>query len=180
MKTFPTLFPAPGSPAAPRKSFRAFSLVEVVVALGLVTFCLVSIVGLLPVGLKVVKNSHEESAAANALNQMASAIRDATSDTNTPGAYGAVGAFSSMTWNLGGGAANFSNSLAMNGQPAPTSSDARLVAHVEIVPPADAMSPGRARISIAWPMSAKWDAASSKWTKSEGSISSGIQFLAGQ
>ena len=179
MKTLPTLFRATGSPAAARKSFRAFSLVEVVLALGVVTFCLVSIVGLLPVGLKVVKNSHEESAAANALNQLASAIRDATSNTNTPGAYGAVGAFGSMTWSLGGAAANFSNSLALNGQPAP-SSDARLVAHVEIVPPADAMSPGRALISIAWPMSAKWDAASSKWTKSEGSISSGIQFLAGQ
>ncbi len=179
MKAFPPFSRAVGSPIASRESSAAFSLIEVVIALGIVTFCLVSIVGLLPVGLKVVKNSHEESAAANALNQMAAAIRDATNSTNAPGTYGAVGAFGSMTWSLGGAVANYSKSLAMSGQPAPPS-DARLVARVELVPPADAMSPGRAMISIAWPASAKWDATSSKWTLSEGSISSGIQFLAGQ
>ena len=177
METFPPRFYASGSPVATRKFAAAFSLIEVVLALGIVAFALLPIVGILPVGLNAVKNTHGESAAANALVQVTAAIRDAT--TNATGTYKATGGFGDMTWSLGGASATFTTPLAMNGQPAPLP-DARLIARVEIVPPSDAMTPGQAFISIAWPPSATWDAAHSKWIYSEGSISSGIQFLSKQ
>jgi uncharacterized protein (TIGR02598 family) len=50
---------------------RAFSLVEVVLALGIAAFALVAIVGMLPVGLKLASESDEESRAVNILTQLA-------------------------------------------------------------------------------------------------------------
>jgi type II secretory pathway pseudopilin PulG len=150
----------------------AFSLVEVVIALGLVSFCLLAIVGLLPVGLKAVKNSREESAAANALNQLAEAVRNAT--TTAPGVYVADGAFTNITWSLGSGSASFTNPLSLYGQTT-NSAGSRLVARVDIVPPVDTRSVGRASVSIAWPSAATWS--NNAWTQSDGSVSAGIQFL---
>jgi type II secretory pathway pseudopilin PulG len=152
----------------------AFSLVEVVLALGLVSFCLLSVVGLLPVGLKSIKNARTESAAANALNQLADALRNAT--TNADGSYVAAGVFSNITW-IPGSAAPVSTklNLALNGEPT-NSADSRLVAQIEILPPsADLTTPGRARVTIAWPAVAEWS--NSAWSKSEGSVNSGMQFL---
>lgn len=47
---------------------RAFSLIEVVLALGLAAFAIVVIVGLLPVGLKLTSESEDESRAVNILS----------------------------------------------------------------------------------------------------------------
>jgi len=153
----------------------AFSLVEVVLAIGLVSFCLLALVGLLPVALRSIKNAHEESAAANALSQLADALRNAT--TNAGGKYVAAGGFSSITWSSSPGGATSTNlNLALNGQP--TNVDARLVARVEILSPATSTAPFLARVSVAWPRTATWS--NSAWTKSEGSINSGLQFLSVQ
>ncbi len=149
----------------------AFSLVEVVLALGLVSFCLLAIVGMLPVGLRSVKNANEESAAANALNQMALAIRNASTVDGVN--YLAEGAFSDVIWKLDGSTKDFVQSLAMNGQP--DSANTRLQGHITVIAPANSISPGRARITVAWPASATWSG--DAWTKAEGSISSGILFI---
>lgn len=162
MKTLPSLIRHPA----------AFSLVEVVLALGLVSFCLLSVVGLLPVGLKAAKNANEESAAANALTQLADALRNAT--TNSSGTYVASGAFSNITWNLGAASNSFTANLAMNGQPT-NAAGSRLVAKVDIVPPADLHAAGRARVSIAWPAAAT--NSRTVWTKADGFINGGLQFL---
>ena len=49
---------------------RGFSLVEVTIALGLVTFGLVSILGVLPVGLSTLREARETAAYANLLQQV--------------------------------------------------------------------------------------------------------------
>lgn len=148
----------------------AFSLVEVILALGLVSFCLVSIVGLLPVGLKEVKNSRMESAAANALNELANGLRNAT---NSGGHYGVV-RFPSVTWVLGEGERNFGFSLSFAGWP--DESDPRMKARIEVMPPsADRTIPGHAHLTVAWPAAATWS--KTGWTKSDGSVSASIQFL---
>ena len=152
----------------------AFSLVEVVLALGLISFSLLAVVGLLPVGLKSIKNAREESAAANALNQLADALRNATA--NASGTYTASGVYSNVSWILGVGSNAFSTDLALSGLPVAGAGDTRLKARIELVPPsADRNTPGRARVSIAWPASAVWS--NSAWSKSDGSVSSGLQFL---
>lgn len=152
---------------------HAFSLIEVTVAIGIVAFCLISIVALLPAGLKSVKNANAEAAAAEALEQISSAIREAA--TNSDGDYVANGAFSDLTWKTDGAtlpAKTYYFNLA--GQPT-NSASARLVAYVQLTSPTNDVSTGRAQISVAWPGAATWT--SNAWQKANGSLSAAIIFL---
>ena len=54
---------------------RAFSLVEVTIAMGIASCCLVTVVGLLPVGLTSNKNSIEQSAAASLARAIVADLR---------------------------------------------------------------------------------------------------------
>jgi len=155
------------------KNSRAFSLVEVVLALGIVSFCLVSIIGLLPVGLSAIKNANDESAAGGALSQLSMAIRNAT---DVAGSYSAAGDFSELRWTDGTISPGQTLNLAMDGKPT-NQANARFVARVQVVAPGHSGTPGKALISIAWPAQAEWSSSSGSWSKSEGAISSGIIFL---
>lgn len=56
---------------------RAFSLVEVTLALGVIAFALVALIGLLPTGLKSQQQAQEEAEAVSALNMVSTAVRGA-------------------------------------------------------------------------------------------------------
>jgi len=173
-----TTFPLRASPG--RRKFRhrgvvAFSLVEVTLAIGVFSFCLISLVGLMPVGLTAVKSAHEEAAAVNCLSYLATSIRKAGADVSGTN-YVALGCFSnSLSWSLGGSDfATTLSPLSMGGTPAATGFDQRLVARVEIHPPAGPATPGSARISVAWPQSATW---TTNWQNAQGSVSTWLVFL---
>lgn len=158
----------------PSLSLKAFSLVEVTLALGLIAFCLLGLVGLLPVGLKEVSNSRAESAAANAVDLIADALRNGT--LTSSGMYVASGSYSNISWAPGGAEVPVPMDLTLSGMPSSGSAETRLVARVEVTPPSsDFTTPGEARVSVAWPASAVWSG--DAWTKSDGSISTGIQFI---
>jgi len=61
----------------------AFSLVEVVLALGIAAFALVVIVGMLPIGLRLASESDEESRAINIMTQVAADRRAMTGASNS-------------------------------------------------------------------------------------------------
>lgn len=161
-------------PISRQTTRSAFSLVEVTLSIGIVSFCLLGLIGLMPVGLSAVKAAREEAAASNCLNYLATAIRKASPGTN--GSY-AVGAFSSdLSWTVGGG--NFGRdlkSLSFAGTTTGDEVDKRLVARVEIQPPASSASTGKALISVAWPQSATWT--NSNWQNAQGSVSTWLVFL---
>ncbi len=69
-----------------RTSESAFSLIEVVLALGIATFAIVVVAGLLPVGLKLSRESEDESRAINILSAVA-ADRQATPFGSTSEIY---------------------------------------------------------------------------------------------
>jgi len=54
---------------------RGFSLVEVVLALGVAAFCLIAVMGLLPVAINVQKASVQQSKANSIISQIASDLR---------------------------------------------------------------------------------------------------------
>ena len=60
-----------------RRNFTpgAFSLVELTLALGIAAFCLIAIVGLMPVGVQTVRNAASQTAATNILSSVVSDIR---------------------------------------------------------------------------------------------------------
>ena len=164
---------------SPIVNLLAFSLVEVVLALGIVSFCLIAVIGLMPVGLKSVKNANEQAGAADVLNAIAESLRTAVS-TNSTNYSNSFAGTNNITYNVGD-----TNSvivtwtkLTMEGaMETPPSSPKRLAASLIITPPSNSTSPGRALVSVAWPAQANWNPTTQVWANAEGSITSGIQFL---
>ncbi len=159
----------------------AFSLVEVTLAMGIVSFCLLAILGLLPVGLQSAKASREHAAAAACAEQIAVAI--ASAKPNGSGNFEAAGVLDGVTWNLGGSEVTLPplRDISLGGVATDEEIERRLVAHVAISPPG---SPGggggptgSALISVAWPNRAEWDDASKSWSNENGSVASRIIFL---
>jgi len=152
----------------------AFSLAEVVIALGVVSFALIAVFGLLPAGLKTVKNANEQAAAANLLGAIADAVRNASTNGSATSYSNSI-AGQGIGYTLGAAANTITlTNLTLEGLAANNFS-ARLKAVVVITPPTNTTTPGRALISVAWPPQAVWGGA--LWSKSEGSVTSGIHFL---
>ena len=63
---------------------RGFSLVEVVIAIGILSFCLLAIFGLLPVGLSSNKASVEQSGAANIATAIVADLRATPKPPSNP------------------------------------------------------------------------------------------------
>lgn len=156
----------------------AFSLVEVTLAIGIVSFALIAVLGLLPVGLKSVKNANEQAGAANVLNAIAESVRSATSTNST--LFTNVFSGQTIQYSVGGpSATNGWSDLKLDGSQETASDQKRISAVVNIFPPANLTTNGRAVISVAWPAQANpdWNAGTQTWSKAEGSITTGIQFL---
>jgi type II secretory pathway pseudopilin PulG len=67
-------------------SSSAFSLVEIVIAIGIAAFCLVAMLGLIPTGLKSVKSATEQTAATAVLQQVVTDLRSTPPGSNiSPG-----------------------------------------------------------------------------------------------
>lgn len=161
------------------RSFFAFSLVEVTVALGIASFCLIAIVGLLPVGLNSVSNAREEAAAAVVMEQMASAIRNASSvGAANAGSYVALAPYTNLVWTNGGPSLtmNFTD-LSRGGVPGAQGVNQRLRACVQITPASSLTAASSALVSIAWPVQAQWNPASNTWSNAQGSVSTWLIFL---
>lgn len=62
---------------------QGFSLAELAAAIGIAGFCLISILGLLPIGLQSSKNSSEQTAVAGVATLVAADLRNAASVSGT-------------------------------------------------------------------------------------------------
>jgi len=153
-----------------RQRRSAFSLVEVTLALGIVSFCLISLTGLLGTGLTTVRASRDEAAAGTCLERITHSLESATVATNGTD-YRALGAYSNVVWSLGQSPQTY-NIAALSSSGRPSSADPKFVARLEITPPAGSMAPGKALIRIAWPAGATWNDSTKSWTNAQGSLSS--------
>ncbi|MES2308022.1 MAG: hypothetical protein V4507_04105 [Verrucomicrobiota bacterium] len=70
---------------------NAFSLVEVVLAMGILSFCMVLLMGLLPVGLKTNEISAEESKALNLMTAIVSDLKYTPSNNPKSAIFGLTG-----------------------------------------------------------------------------------------
>lgn len=159
-------------------SISAFSLVEVTLALGIVSFVMLAVFGLLPVGLKIARNSKDQAAAAYVTGLIANGLRaGATTDgTNYQGGFGNQ----TINYVLGGPSADMTwNNLTLDGIPETNAPSGQLAAVLSLIPPRSRTEAGRAVISVAWSAQANpaWDAGSQTWTKADGSLTSAIQFI---
>jgi uncharacterized protein (TIGR02598 family) len=159
----------------PPKRRKAFALVEVVLALGVVSFCLVAIMGVMSVGFSGMKNSDDQSAGAMVVEQIASDIRGAS--TNASGTYVGLGMCNNLSWTLSGTPTTITQTYTNSLGGFQSTTDKRLVARVEVTPPATLASPGTALVSVAWPVEAQWNEASKSWSNAQGSLTTYLVFL---
>ena len=157
------------------KHRRAFSLVEVVLALGLVTFCLISMIALLPAGLRTANNVWEETAAASLTQQISQGIRDATTTNSV--IYAGAGVCTNLSWTLGQGQITTNFYFTLGGVPSTSATNNRLTAQIVLTPPASTVSSGSALVSVAWPQQATWNQGSSSWSNARGYVDTWVIFV---
>jgi Tfp pilus assembly protein PilV len=157
-----------------------FSLVEVVMALGIASFALLAVVGLLPVGMKSAQDAREQAAAANVINSIANALRSA--ERMNAGNYSNSYAGKTIAFTVGGAQTNVSwDDLDLYGNNASTPMSARFKARLVIEPPSSENTTGSALISIAWPAhSTKLVWNETNWANAQGTLCTGVQFLPGK
>src|SRR5205809_1506701 len=69
------------------RRLHAFSLVEVTLALGVAAFCLIAVLGLVPVGVQTNRNATSQTTATNILSSVVSDIRATLPTANTSAKY---------------------------------------------------------------------------------------------
>ncbi len=153
-------------------------MVEVTLALGLVTFCLLALVGLLPIGLQTVRTSKDEAAAINCMEQISNSIREALPQASPSVDYHAFGAYQTLVWSLGGSDVSVMlHNLSSSGFPTQSAPEQRYAARILIHPPANAFATGTASISVAWPAQATWNETLSEWQNAQGAVYTWFIFL---
>ncbi len=164
------------------RSQHGFSLVEVTLALGIVSFTLLAVVGLLPVGLKSIKSATEQAAAANTLTSLAEGLRHA--QTTNGSEYGFLFAGETIRFTPGSappGVTTWTN-LDLGGSS--NAGSRRIAARMEILetPASDGSAPGRASVSVAWSANTGlgFDESNRRWSNADGQMVSGVQFFVGK
>jgi hypothetical protein len=142
----------------------------------MVTFCLLGLVGLLPLGLNSVKASRDGAAATNYLLQITDSISRAQVSPGLPREFQAAGAFSNLSWQEGGGQVKVTSLLTAGGTPSTTAADQRFAARIQLTPPAGASASGTALVSVAWPAAATWDEGKGEWKNAQGSVRTWLIF----
>jgi uncharacterized protein (TIGR02598 family) len=126
---------------------RAFSLVEVVLALGISTFAILVIVALLPMGVRLTKDSLEETGALDVLSEVI-ADRQATPLTNSSTLYQLPALANSTTPVTNYFGITLTNTVTM------TLSQARYRVDYIVSPPAQALDPYQVYLKVSWPAAA--------------------------
>lgn len=161
-----------------KQTTRAFSLVEVTLSIGIVSFALLSVAALLPIGLQTVKNATEQATGSATLAAISEALRHARTDDGTT--Y-RVAIFGTNSFTKGGPVPEpwLWQNITLEGAEDPD--NRRVVARLQILetPSSDGLRPGRAVASVAWSAhgNPSVDSETQAWNNAEGSISAPLQFL---
>ncbi len=126
-----------------------FSLTEVVIAIGILSFCLIAIVGLMPAGLKVTEQGVEEGRAMQTLAALSTSLRSATSSDGTN--FTAARPFTNLSWRVGGSRENTTFFFTEDAVVSSSSSDSRQLVFISLVPPSNGLATGTAYAGVAWP-----------------------------
>jgi len=135
-----------------RNKSRGFSLVEVALAMGIASFCLVSLLGLVPVGVTSTGNAGDEARAMNAIMAIA---RDLAT-VPRPGSADASGGYNFSLPSAGGAARSQPFYVTESGQYAGDNltESARYSVAATILPPASRFGTYLVRLDLSWPAGA--------------------------
>lgn len=140
---------------------RAFSLVEVTAALGIASFCIIAVFGLLPTGLNSNKAAIEQTAATNLLTAIDADLR--TAPNPAPGGTAQTSPQFGIEIPAAGGTVTPQGSpitkfVAEDGRVVSAAS-ARYLLSIWMTPPSTTREATRVRLLLSWPASATADKA---------------------
>ena len=149
---------------------KGFSLIEVTLALGIIAFAMIPLVGLLSTGLNIQKQAIDQARAVQVQSSATSAIWGVRKTTSG-------GEFLPPLQSVNVGAGQSQLGWTEQGTFVPESDTSldRRGSVVILQPTAPTQVQSRsAYISVAWPASARW--VSGKWTNAEGSVETVVYF----
>lgn len=160
------------------KKSGGFSLIEVVVAIGVVAYAVFGVLGLLPVGIKGFQNATCQSAGSDVLSSLSVALRSAQTTNGTNFDWSFNGTACSYTV---GGTKNTNawSTLSLEGASSANSFYRQLAAVCIVTPPTSPYGEGSAVLSVAWPAGANpaFNGTNLTWSRSQGSLTLPIRFL---
>lgn len=163
-----------------RSKDAGFSLIEVMIALGIVAYMISAVMGLLPSGMKAFRDADERGEASGVVNAVAESIRASVRDTNDPSKFTWCFNGSSNSFTVGG-AAVVTGWNALTLETGAAANLPRLNVAVRLTPPATQTGEGTAVITAAWPTNAtlSWSGSDPVWSRGAGSLTLSIRFLTG-
>jgi uncharacterized protein (TIGR02598 family) len=160
---------------------EAFSLIEVALALGVVSFAILGVLGLLPISLDIHRNAVQRQFAIEALQQASVAVQsqfynEGSGDYSFNDWLSQAG--NPISWKAGDGVKEYSLDILSDGTvrnsstPASTPTYQKLHLQVDAPSALDATSlpkgPVMVKLSVAWPATAQWSGQT--WQNSTGSL----------
>lgn len=138
--------PTSGNPCAFSPRGPGFSLVEIVIALGIFSFCLIAVMGLFTAGLKTERASQEEEGAISTQSSLALAVENSFRNTN--GTFSCGAPLDGWSWDP-------ASVTTTNGR----LGDYAFWLRIQVVKTAGEAQLANARLEVAWPPdSVHWDA----------------------
>ncbi len=139
-------------------SSTGFSLIEICISMGIISFALLSVIALIPIGLKGNHDAIDRAFATQSLKTVSIALQNATVDENSRSHFTALAPFNRespegiLEWKIGG--AEFQKTILIDASGIPTGDRAQAVEAIVIAlePPQDFISMGKALIVIVWPV----------------------------
>jgi len=125
-------------------SQAAFSLVEVTLALGIAAFCLIAVVGLVPVGVQTNRNATSQTAATNILSSVVSDLRASVPGQGLSAKYRISRAKATATTLYFDGQGQATTSRGAN-------SRYRLYVQIDQINPGGVVYPAYAYLRVTWP-----------------------------
>lgn len=153
---------------------------EVTIAIGIASFALLGIYGLVPVGYQSLKRSDDRMASSLLFESLSQLIREARPATN--GTYRIAGPFAdsalgNASWQVGGGKVTLPVTKVGEIGNMESGSAGRYVVAGQILPPSTSGEAGQARLSVAWPATATFDPANLTWNNAAGFQEVTLYFL---
>ncbi|XHR27657.1 MAG: hypothetical protein ACFUZC_17155 [Chthoniobacteraceae bacterium] len=146
-------------------SSQAFSLVEITLALGIMSFCLLSLLGLLPTGMTSNQTAVEQTAAANIASAIISDIRATSSTSGTSARFGLNIPAAGESDTISG--SPYTIYFAEDTTQAASSSVSRYLAYVGFAPPSSGKKSAiNVRVLVTWPSQA--NGATGGWPSNNG------------
>jgi type II secretory pathway pseudopilin PulG len=161
-----------------------FSLVEIVLALGIIAFCVIATLGLVSIGMNVIHDGNRQSGAMRLIEHIEGSIRNSARVAGTPNEFHPIGdsdLVADLHWSVGGDLVTFGpGKLSIPGE---SSYACRIElyppgyfpAGVTPVPEGRLLSPGRAVIRVAWPDTAIYTP-NTGWQNAQGTAETIVYF----